>query len=603
MFNRRALAITVILLGIFLFCTFTVLTALASYYAVPSDALLHPYPIDMPPFPADPHVQPEDTTNATWSNFDGFAYHVEPRSDKNETIPRILHWTWKDELLPERWRVVRKACMDMHSDYQHILWTDAMSLDFLKRYYPWFVSTFESYPYNIQRADSIRYFILYHYGGTYIDLDIGCRRRVDPLLQYPVVLAKTIPVGVSNDLMFSERKSSFMESVIHNLQTFNHKYFSHYPTVMFSTGPMFISTIYGFWMGNHPDVHKDRDAVRVIPKSLYGKNAKVGTVPDSFFDHYYGSSWHADDAGFITFLGRWGRGLLLIGGFVLFIGVVRLVFYRRRRTSGMRCNSRQMPPPAYLFPDSHFFDWRGQQIPLLPFTNQTSSRPASPSRSSSMAGNLANSIPAILYYPFNPSTWASPTLPQTPLSQSTPGVQSGILTHLLSYVLPKSWMGSDDYDEVEQDESEEEEQDLDAPPTPFSHHRSTTWARMEFQRAREMELQRIKEGHGSIGGGNGSGSANAHVQQHGSSPRQCQSQKHCHPHPHPIDKNSSSSDTHINSLAQNLRSGQLARNATPPAQASHAHHSHDSHQEEIEALLASLEPQLSQHTHQTQQND
>lgn len=141
MFNRRALAITVILLGIFLFCTFTVLTALASYYAVPSDALLHPYPIDMPPFPADPHVQPEDTTNATWSNFDGFAYHVEPRSDKNETIPRILHWTWKDELLPERWRVVRNACMDMHSDYQHILWTDAMSLDFLKRYYPWFVST------------------------------------------------------------------------------------------------------------------------------------------------------------------------------------------------------------------------------------------------------------------------------------------------------------------------------------------------------------------------------------------------------------------------------------------------------------------------------
>lgn len=352
-----------------------------------------------------------------------------------------------------------------------------------------------------------------------------------------------------------------MESVIHNLQTFNHKYFTHYPTVMFSTGPMFISTIYGFWMGNHPDVHHDRDAVRVIPKSLYGKNAKEGTVPDSFFDHYYGSSWHADDAGFITFLGRWGRGLLLIGGFVLFIGVLRLVFYRRRGSSGLRYSNHQFPPPAYLFPDSHFLDWRGQQIPLLPFTNQTPSRPSSPSRSST-TNNLANSIPAILYYPFNPSTWASPTLPQTPLSnQNTLGrAQNGTLAHLLSYVLPKSWIAADDYEEVEQDECEEEEEQ-DTPPTPFSHHRSTTWARMEFQRARERELQRIKENHS-----NSSGQpqhSNTHSQHH-----------------HSID---SSSNSNSNSNAHNAHHTLNS-----------SHHSHNSHQEEIEALLASLEPQLSQ---------
>ncbi|TIB96686.1 hypothetical protein E3Q18_03009 [Wallemia mellicola] len=544
MFTRRALAITVILLGVFLFCTFTVLTALASYYAVPSDALLHPYPVDMPAFPQNPHQQPSDITNATWGEYDGFAYHVEPRRDKNETIPRILHWTWKDNNLPEMWRVVRDGCMDMHSDYEHILWTDAMSLEFLEKEYPWFVPTFKSYPYNIQRADSIRYFILYHYGGTYIDLDIGCRRRIDPLLQYPVVLAKTIPVGVSNDLMFSERKSSFMESVIHNLQTFNHKYFTHYPTVMFSTGPMFISTIYGFWMGNHPDVIHDRDAVRVIPKSLYGKNAKDGTVPDSFFDHYYGSSWHADDAGFITFLGRWGRGLLLIGGFVLFIGILRLVFFRRRGTSGLRQNHQF--PPAYFFPDSHFFDWRGQQIPLLPFTaNQAGQgRPSSPSRSTPPS-NLVNSIPAILYYPFNPSTWASPTLPQTPLSNqnSINKAPSGI-SNWLSYILPKSWLtNDDDYNVVEQDESESEEVQS-SPATPYSHHRSTTWARMEFQRDRERELQRIKESH--------------------------------------------STHNHAQSI-ENYQPNNQSRN--------------NSHKEEIEGLLESLEPKLSQQRSTTNNSD
>jgi len=33
-----------------------------------------------------------------------------------EKIPRILHQTWKDENLPERWIPVREQCLKMHSD-------------------------------------------------------------------------------------------------------------------------------------------------------------------------------------------------------------------------------------------------------------------------------------------------------------------------------------------------------------------------------------------------------------------------------------------------------------------------------------------------------
>ena len=370
----------------------------------------------------------------------------------------------------------------------------------------------KSYPYNIQRADSIRYFILHHYGGAYMDLDIGCRRRVDPLLHYPNVLAKTIPVGVSNDLMFSERKSSFMESVIHNLQTFNHKYFTHYATVMFSTGPMFISTIYGLWLNNHPNVTDDKDAVRVIPKSLYGKNAKLGTASQSFFDHYYGSSWHAGDAGFITFLGRWGRGLLIIGGFILFIGIVRLLFYRRILVT----NNHQYPPPtlsAYFYPETNFdFGNSTSKIPLLPFNHQNAgpsvSRPGSPSR----APQPSNRIPAILYYPFNPSTWASPTLPQTPLSNinysslSNPNQSNGILSNLLSLILPKSWFNkstdnlsniiiddqissNDDYD----DEYDDRRAFSTARNTPYSHHRSTTLANEHQQQQLQQQPQQQQQ--------------------------------------------------------------------------------------------------------------
>jgi len=172
-----------------------------------------------------------------------------------------------------------------------MLWSDASSRNFIAEYYPWFLSTFDGYVYPIQRADVIRYFVLHRFGGIYMDLDIGCRRNMDPLLYFEVILPQTIPVGVSNDLMFSEKGHPFMDLVIHNLITFDHTYGTNYPTVMFSTGPMFLSAQYGLWP---KDVSEGMERqVRVLPKRWYGKNAHPSQMTDSYFDHYYGSSWHA----------------------------------------------------------------------------------------------------------------------------------------------------------------------------------------------------------------------------------------------------------------------------------------------------------------------
>ena len=69
--------------------------------------------------------------------------------------------------------------------------------------------------------------------------------------------------------------------------------------------------------------------IRILPKALYGKNAKPGEAPHAFFSHYYGSSWHADDAAFIGFLGKWGKGLMWIGLLILVVGVGRLLLQKK----------------------------------------------------------------------------------------------------------------------------------------------------------------------------------------------------------------------------------------------------------------------------------
>ena len=213
----------------------------------------------------------------------------------------------------------------------YMMWTDETSREFIKTFYPTHLRMFDSYKYPIQRADSIRYFVLLHFGGIYMDLDIGCRRRLDPLLQgdWDTILPITKPVGVSNDLIFSAKGAPFMDHSVHALPAWDHHWVSNYPTVMFSTGPMFLSAQYAIYSAAHPvDEENPRADVRILPTSLYGKNVPFDSVPHSFFSHFYGSSWHSDDAGFVTFLGTWGTKLMYIGAVVIGLGIVRLIYLK-----------------------------------------------------------------------------------------------------------------------------------------------------------------------------------------------------------------------------------------------------------------------------------
>ena len=69
----------------------------------------------------------------------------------------------------------RDSIIRHNPEYHYILWKDIDIHEFMKSYYPAFYQMFLSYKYKIQQIDAFRYFILYHYGGIYIDLDIGCK--------------------------------------------------------------------------------------------------------------------------------------------------------------------------------------------------------------------------------------------------------------------------------------------------------------------------------------------------------------------------------------------------------------------------------------------
>jgi hypothetical protein len=112
-----------------------------------------------------------------------------------QLIPKIIHQVfhnWQqpgNDTLPEDWAKVRQTCIDLNPDFENRLWTGAASRKFIAREYPWFLQTYDGYRIPVQRVDAVRYFVLLHYGGIYLDLDNV--RHLPP--QYSITSNQIIP--------------------------------------------------------------------------------------------------------------------------------------------------------------------------------------------------------------------------------------------------------------------------------------------------------------------------------------------------------------------------------------------------------------------------
>lgn len=118
---------------------------------------------------------------------------------------------------------------------------------------------------------------------------------IDPLLTVPAFVRETTPNGVSNDVMGAVPGHPFFVKVFNNLQKYNRNWIVPYITIMFSTGPLFLSVILEKYnWGRVPD---DASVTVLLPKDYRGSK-------DSFFKIAPGSSWHMGDAHFIKTLGH-----------------------------------------------------------------------------------------------------------------------------------------------------------------------------------------------------------------------------------------------------------------------------------------------------------
>ena len=245
-------------------------------------------------------------------------------------IPKIIHQTWKTLDVPEEWKEAVESCKNKHKDYKHIIWTDEMMENFVKKEYHDFYHTYMSYPHNIQRCDAFRYLVLYKYGGIYLDMDIICKKKLDSLLEYDLVLTKSSNVenSYTNSFYMVIPNHPFIKFCIDNLPNYVNSfyYFGKHLYVMNSTGPVFLTKMvdkYG---------EKNIKNIYILANDEFAGDCTVCNEDTcqggTYFSHTIGQSWNSWDSLFYNFMLCNYKKIIVV---LLLLIAVYYIFFKRKK--------------------------------------------------------------------------------------------------------------------------------------------------------------------------------------------------------------------------------------------------------------------------------
>ena len=176
---------------------------------------------------------------------------------KKLLVPKVIHQIYEDLAGPpdflgkisESWRA-------LNPDWEYRFWDKNAINDFMNTYYPELVPAYETFPYNVQRWDVIRYLILYQFGGLYVDMDYECTESIEPLLcdiecaiglePKENAVRRRMPYIVGNAFMATVPKHPFFAEIIKTVFPDSGKAADSIFTgsVLDTTGPYMMTRVY-----------------------------------------------------------------------------------------------------------------------------------------------------------------------------------------------------------------------------------------------------------------------------------------------------------------------------------------------------------------------
>jgi mannosyltransferase OCH1-like enzyme len=96
----------------------------------------------------------------------------------NSSIPKILHFIWVGQnQIPEAYIYYIQSWLFNHKDWKYYFWDDSNIPKLFNQ------DLYDNADFYAQKADILRYEILYNYGGVYVDCDFLCLKSIDELIE------------------------------------------------------------------------------------------------------------------------------------------------------------------------------------------------------------------------------------------------------------------------------------------------------------------------------------------------------------------------------------------------------------------------------------
>jgi mannosyltransferase OCH1-like enzyme len=161
------------------------------------------------------------------------------------SITPLIFQTWKTrDNLPANFAYWSQTFRDQNPAYAYRLWDDTDNRTFIAKHYPWFLDRYDGFPAEIYRADAIRYFFLFHWGGIYADLDTECLKPLDSVLTAGDVVLGSMGTDryfdhyIPNAVMMSKPRQEFWLYVISRMMD------TTGPRPEYVTGPVLLRAAY-----------------------------------------------------------------------------------------------------------------------------------------------------------------------------------------------------------------------------------------------------------------------------------------------------------------------------------------------------------------------
>jgi len=224
--------------------------------------------------------------------------------------------TWKNHTVPKEWKRGQESVQQILQDWDYVYMTDEDNANFVHTYFPEHEIAFHKLPYNIQRADVIRYMWLYVHGGLYLDMDYELLK--DPTEFWEgltssvfVVHSPNVQYVLTNSLILAKPQRPLFLSLISKAlyRSLPFYYAGKHIQVMFSTGPMVF----------HETVVSSDEGFVVLPRKLFLPSNSI-EEEHAFARALVGQSWNAIDSFMLNFLLKYRTEIALcLGAIVIYV--------------------------------------------------------------------------------------------------------------------------------------------------------------------------------------------------------------------------------------------------------------------------------------------